>query len=100
MLKILKVSALVLPIILLAAGCATVAEQPRPQMAEADVPADQVHRVRAVTGSRIPMRTTADGRPIPHSSASVVTFDREALRSTGHRDMDKALFILDPNIGW
>jgi hypothetical protein len=100
MLKILKTAILALAFTLMAAGCATVAEQPRPQLAEAETTAEQSHRIQAVTGSRIPMRTTADGKPIPHASAPVVTFDREALRSTGHRDLEKALFILDPATGW
>ncbi len=99
MLKVLKTSALVVPVVMLAVGCATVAEQPRTQVAGAETSTGQP-RVQSVTGSRIPVRTTADGKPISHLSAPVVSHDREALRSTGHRDLEKALFILDPVTGW
>lgn len=103
MLKFLKVSIITLPITLFAIGCATVAEQPHRHGATAgEVPAEheQIARVRPATGSRIPVRVTEDGRQIPHASAPVVSYDREAIRSTGHRDLDTALFLIGPATGW
>jgi hypothetical protein len=97
MLKFLKISVLVLPIAMVAAGCAVTSEQPQQQLAGVDATEERAHRVRPATGSRIPIRTAPDGRVISHLSAPVVSYDRETLRSTGHRDLEQALFLLDPN---